>query len=399
MENTILSVIVPVYNEEKYLKECLNSIINQTYSNLDIILVDDGSEDCSGDICEEYAILDKRISVIHQPNNGMINARYTGVKCAKGDYIIFCDADDFVDKNAYEYLMNTALGHSADVVTSGCYRYYSEEYTVKDVCARVEEGFYSKELIREKIIPIMLWQENYNTWGIDPSLCSKVIKKDVLIQQYTKLKEYNFSFGEDSSVLFPSLLEIEKLYISHKCFYFHRQRMREHPAGYIQDRYFPDQLLKLYNYLYSVFERDENFQGLKMQLDMFFAKSSQFIKQRYPNIQAKQDKRKFWMFPFYKILQGSSIVLYGAGKVGQCFWNQLQTQDYCTDILWVDKKPSKDNPNVHSIHEIQADKYNYLVIAIESYEICEQVKSLFMNNGWNEEQIIISEFERQCIYV
>lgn len=399
MENTILSVIVPVYNEEKYLKECLDSIIHQTYSNLDIILVNDGSKDNSGDICEEYASLDKRISVIHQVNSGMINARYAGVKRAKGEYIIFCDADDYVDKKAYEYLMNMALRYSADIVTSGCYRYYNQEHIVKDVCARVEEGVYSQDLIRQEIIPIMLWQEKYNTWGIDPSLCFKVIKKDILIQQYTKLKEYNFSFGEDSAVIFPSLLEIEKLYVSHKCFYYHRQRKREHPAEYIQDRCFPNQLLNLYDYLYTVFEKEDDFQVLKMQLDMFFAKSSQFIKQRYPNIQENQNKKKFWMFPFYKIPKGNSIVLYGAGKVGQCFWNQLQTQDYCMDIFWVDKKLPKDNLNVHSIYEIQADKYNYLVIAIESYEICEQVKSLFMNNGWNEEQIIISEFERQCIYV
>ena len=94
----IISVIVPVYNAELYISNCIESILNQTYSKLQIILVDDGSKDNSGKICDQYAAQDKRIEVFHTPNNGLVAARKVGISYSKGTYIGFVDADDYVDK-------------------------------------------------------------------------------------------------------------------------------------------------------------------------------------------------------------------------------------------------------------------------------------------------------------
>ena len=96
MEDKLISVIVPVYNIEKYLRRSINSIINQTYSNLEIILVDDGSTDESGKICDEYANIDSRIKVIHKKNGGQASAINLGLDIAKGDYIGFSDRDDYI---------------------------------------------------------------------------------------------------------------------------------------------------------------------------------------------------------------------------------------------------------------------------------------------------------------
>ena len=93
----LISVIVPVYNAEKYLRECLDSIVNQTYHNIEIILVDDGSTDASGAICDEYADKDIRIKVIHSANKGVTAARINAFETSSGDYITFVDADDFLD--------------------------------------------------------------------------------------------------------------------------------------------------------------------------------------------------------------------------------------------------------------------------------------------------------------
>lgn len=117
MENTndLISVIVPVYNVEKYLSQCINSLINQTFKNLEIILVDDGSLDNSGKICDEFSEMDSRIIVIHKENNGLSSARNAGLKIAKGNFIGFVDSDDWLDENMYEILFKLIKDNDSDI--------------------------------------------------------------------------------------------------------------------------------------------------------------------------------------------------------------------------------------------------------------------------------------------
>ena len=106
MNNRIkVSVIVPVYNVEKYIRRCLDSIISQTYKNLEIIIVDDGSTDNSGKICDKYALEDTRIQVIHKENEGIVSARKVGILRATGEYTTIVDSDDWVESRAYEFLV------------------------------------------------------------------------------------------------------------------------------------------------------------------------------------------------------------------------------------------------------------------------------------------------------
>lgn len=116
MSKNMISVIVPVYNVEEYLEECLNSILNQTYKNLEIILIDDGSTDKSGEICDSYEKLDKRVRVIHKVNGGLSSARNHGLKIANGEYISFVDSDDYIDIYTYEKAINCMLKYDCDIV-------------------------------------------------------------------------------------------------------------------------------------------------------------------------------------------------------------------------------------------------------------------------------------------
>ena len=104
-EYDLISVIIPIYNIEKYVERCIKSIINQTYSNLEIILVDDGSSDSSPEICDKFANIDSRIIVIHKKNGGLSDARNNGLKIAKGNYISFIDGDDYIKPFMYEVLI------------------------------------------------------------------------------------------------------------------------------------------------------------------------------------------------------------------------------------------------------------------------------------------------------
>ena len=115
----MVSVIVPIYNVEKYLKRCIDSILNQTYKNLEIILVDDGSPDKCPQICDEYAKSDKRIKVIHKQNAGVSAARNDGLAIAQGDLIGFVDSDDFIHPSMYEEMVNYLVSQDCDLVSCG----------------------------------------------------------------------------------------------------------------------------------------------------------------------------------------------------------------------------------------------------------------------------------------
>lgn len=126
----MISIIVPVYNVEKYINKCIDSLINQTYKDLEIILVDDGSTDSSGKICDEYKKKDKRIKVIHKINGGLSSARNEGIKIAKGNYLGFVDSDDYVNIKMYEILMDCAKEYELDIVQCK-FNWFNDEDEIK----------------------------------------------------------------------------------------------------------------------------------------------------------------------------------------------------------------------------------------------------------------------------
>ena len=119
MSNGLVTIVLPIYNVEKYLNRCINSIVNQTYKNLEIILVDDGSPDKCSQMCDEWEKKDTRIKVVHKQNEGLGMARNTGIENATGDYICFFDSDDYLELTAIEKLYKLAKKTDSDIVTYG----------------------------------------------------------------------------------------------------------------------------------------------------------------------------------------------------------------------------------------------------------------------------------------
>lgn len=154
--NTLVSIIVPVYNGEKYLRECLASIVSQTYKKLEVIIIDDGSTDGSSDICDEYAKKAKRVSVIHKKNEGVSVARNVGIDRAQGEYLMFVDADDAISKTTIEQAVGYAQSASLDVVSFGytTFRltadrmpeYVDIKYRIIDKEIAIESLLYQKEI-------------------------------------------------------------------------------------------------------------------------------------------------------------------------------------------------------------------------------------------------------------
>lgn len=154
----MLSVIIPVYQAEQVLEKCIDSVLAQSFQDLEIILVDDGSTDRSGVICDNYAKQDSRIKVIHKKNAGVSAARNSGLSLASGEYIAFVDSDDYLEPNMYQSMMDKMLKYNCDVVMCDCikdFSDYSEVYT-----HNIRAGYYSKEQLYTEYYPHLLIMEN-----------------------------------------------------------------------------------------------------------------------------------------------------------------------------------------------------------------------------------------------
>lgn len=186
--NELITVIVPVYNVEIYLDKCIESIVNQTYKNLEIILVDDGSSDSSPQICDKWADKDSRITVIHKENGGVSSARNAALNIAKGDYISFVDSDDYIESNMYETLLSLALKNDADI--SRCsYRYeYNDNSSLNETTVD-----YSK--VSECVINVKEYMSNWYQAGLSYSACWNKLYKKELISDVKFNPEYKI--GED----------------------------------------------------------------------------------------------------------------------------------------------------------------------------------------------------------
>ena len=163
-----ISVIVPVYNVELYIEKCIKSIVNQTFSDIEILLVDDGTKDKSGEICEYYSEKDVRIKVIHKENGGLSDARNVGMQFATGKYIIFIDSDDYIKEDMLEYMYNNIKKSGADFSTCGVYDVYGDHV--------VKQKYFKEELVSgEQAFSYILQGTN-----IKGAIWNKLFKREVI---------------------------------------------------------------------------------------------------------------------------------------------------------------------------------------------------------------------------
>ena len=185
-----ISVIVPVYNAEKYLAECVDSILTQTLHDIEIILVDDGSTDSSPALCDAYAEKDSRVKVIHKANGRAASARNAGMKIAQGNYIAFVDSDDWIVPDMYEKMLRT----NADVVLCDYVRFQGkQEFPFTQ--PNIREGFYDKEQIRAEIYPHLVMDGL--EYPITISNCALLIRKEIIVKNRLSYRE-DIHISEDA---------------------------------------------------------------------------------------------------------------------------------------------------------------------------------------------------------
>lgn len=212
----LISVIIPVYNVEQYLPQCVESVINQTYTNLQIILVNDGSTDKSGEICDKFAEIDNRICVIHKENGGLSSARNAGLNIAKGKYVIFLDSDDYwCDCYCLEKLNSELKNEEIDIIIFGMKKYY--QIDDKFGGERIPQALDKDVSSNDKTTHVLMQNNEYMACAWD-----KVIKRSLIEDNSLRFVEGQLS--EDIEWCAKLLLLNPEIKTISECFYVYRQQ-------------------------------------------------------------------------------------------------------------------------------------------------------------------------------
>ncbi len=222
MQSKKVSLIVPVYNTKKYLRRCLESAVSQTYRNMEIICVDDGSTDGSGEIVDEFAARDSRVIAIHQKNSGESNARNNGLKISSGDYIGFMDCDDWIEPDMYECLAGALEQADADMAIAGFYREFEEagkkRIEVQNEKAVVPTAFDGQQLLR-----YLYERDSYRAFAY---IWDKLYKREIVCRTSGEMIFFDESIklGGDVLYLAQCALNVKRAVYVEKSFYHYLQR-------------------------------------------------------------------------------------------------------------------------------------------------------------------------------
>ena len=216
----LFSVIVPIYNIEKYLNRCIESVLSQTFEDYELILVDDGSPDTCPDICDDYATKDERIRVIHKENGGLVSARQAGIKIARGDYVYNLDGDDAITPDAFETCAKIIKETDADIV-SFSYTVFRNGQCGNVVCDIPDEGLYDRTAMEKHIFPTLLCDRTmkHNFYFMS----GKAIRRSLALPNQLRVSP-KISHGEDVSCIVPCFLQAQKVYMSRKSIYLYTVR-------------------------------------------------------------------------------------------------------------------------------------------------------------------------------
>lgn len=378
----LLSVIVPVYNTAPYLKQCLDSIMNQTYSALEIILVDDGSTDGAGEICKAYESSDQRVKVVQQKNQGVAIARKNGLEKATGLYAVFIDSDDYIDKDYFEKMIN-AVGNY-DLVTAGVIFERNDKHIVFDV---LEQGVYVGEKQLEYVIDNMIIYKCGLERGLTYYIFNKLYRTDYAKRVIRQINEKVF-YGEDSEFLYRYVLECSSVHITDICGYHYcnREQSTTHRK---HDNYLTN-INELYLSLKELFNRHERRDSLLQQLQIWMSIMIRLAPVKMGFSELAQLSIRY-VFPLYETIRNKEIILYGAGTVGREYFLQLRRYHDIKLIGWTDKNAEtyqKNNYPVISLDEAIKQKYDYLVIAVNRRELMDEIKAELVRLGIPEDKMI-----------
>lgn len=261
-----LSIIVPAYNIEDYINQCIDSILKQTYTDFELIIVDDGSTDLTADICDKYAAMDKRIHIQHKKNGGLVSARKAGLEVARGEYAAYVDGDDWVCPDIFQKLCDKAIETGADMVIGD---FWTAGSIQTETTQNMSEGLYHKEDLKEKVYPYMLSKGEYFSHGFLPAVWGKIYRRSLLYPIQMQVDE-KIRLGEDAACSYLCLLHAESIYYLKEA-YLYYYRIRENSISHsMVHSYYTEELILLVNSLKEAFERETDMKDVLMKQLYFY---------------------------------------------------------------------------------------------------------------------------------
>lgn len=373
-----VSVIVPIYRGEAYLRPCVESLLAQSHRNIEIILVDDGSPDACPEICDSYARRDRRIKVIHKQNGGLVSARKAGLEASTGEYIGYVDGDDWVEPEMYEDMIDNAVRHGADVVASG-HKEELEGLVVEVLQNTVACGLYSGARLVSDIYAKMLYSGKFSQFGIFSYVWNKLFRRTVLFDNQMRVDERIF-IGEDAACVYPCLLASNVVCVTDSAHYHYRQRV----DSSIKTRGDSQEEIKklgiLHQYLKKRFHESEHADLLLHQLDFFLLSLLTVRSDGLVSNGSAQDE----LCPFKDVNVGSKIVICGAGTFGQHLYRRLLGSRNYQVVGWIDELFAEhrrlglavdDPPSIRDL------VYDHVVIAFIDETIAGEIEKKLIRLG------------------
>lgn len=361
----LVSIIIPVYNNDKYLEECLNSVLQQKYDAMEIILVDDGSTDDSLLICKKYAKHDKRIKVIENQHMGSIEARRSGMLAAIGQYCMFVDSDDWIADDLLSSLSAYIEDGSFDMIHYNMVSVNGDletpwTYTIKD-------GVYDGNEL-QVIYSKMMFDFKVGNPGIIQSLATKLIKRELLEDVMQNL-DGRITLGDDAAVVYPAMLKSNKIFITNRVYYYYRRNMQS--LCHVRDL---DRLKKIYffkMYMQKIYENYDKKYDLKRQLQAYLI---HFIGIGLRDL-LDINMHEVYRVPV-KIEPSTKVILYASGKVGQAYYREL-TDLKVNVVAWIDKNTYDQvvfDQRIVKPEEIRNIEFDLLLIAVKNQAVANDIR-------------------------
>lgn len=372
-----VSVIVPIYNVEAYLNKCINSILEQSFSDIQVVLVDDGSTDLSGEICDRFALKDNRILVRHQQNLGLVEARKTGLNVANADFICWVDGDDWVEKDYVSSLWNESQSHNSDLVVSEILFDIGNSSSL--VKSGLEVSTYNVNDIKDKFI----YNGKFFEYGIIPHLPSKLFKKAIILDAISDV-DHDITIGEDAIVTYSYITKIDSVSIINYMGYHYVQHEESMTKRTKLDIIYRLSLLLGQMQKKIEFSKDPTIYKQLIQYEKYL-----LLLHKYEETETRKD---YILHAFGGINVGSKIVLYGAGGMGISIERYLSSINN-TPVAWIDKNfkyyEAKGKPvqSLDYLYNLNDNRYDYVIIANTNSTTAESIRNQLISAGIRADKI------------
>ncbi|PCJ95895.1 MAG: glycosyl transferase [Flavobacteriaceae bacterium] len=382
--NTVkISVIVPIFRIEKYLPKCIDSLLDQSFLDFELILVDDGSPDNCPKICDDYAKIDNRIKVIHKKNGGLLSARKEGLNNAEGKYISYVDGDDWVDKYYLDTLFKLAEANDSDLVVTGHFREFDGKIeTIKPKMV----GIYNERELKSSIIPNAIYNGEFCEHGISTYVWNKLFKRELLCDVLFDVPN-EIVMGEDAAITFGYLAISKSLVISRIPLYYYRQRHDSIVKSIENPKTEYYRLGLLMNFLKLKLNHVLDAHTLSKQIRYYLY--SQILVRSGGLILSESGG--IFFNPFLRVKQNSKVVVYSSGSFGQHILSTNFKADFFQIIKWIDvdfHDLKIGGNSVQPISSITNSEFDFLIIGTINPSIYESIKIELGLMGIDENKIV-----------